>query len=509
MAEGGSRILMIPFNMNSHYLFFSKLAVELARLGDEVSMVVASNNHAPLPRHQQRFHVLTFQSSSSQAYSDSQEMQDSYYQFAMDKSLWNYYDFFKKKFRPTLEEDGRNMVYDQALMTRLREGKFDFAIFDSEPMEYFQVISKHLNIPYATLNIPILPWMIGVPRLPSVTSNFLLAYPPLLTFKERLLSFCFDMFLFLIATYTPVKAEWKKEAMDKFQVEVHSATVFHQNASLTLYLEDSVVSFPQANMPYSISVGDIVLATQTSPLPQDLALFVQQGPTILVSFGSFIYHLPAVQTDKFCSAFAAAKEFNFVWKFKNASVCGDSLHNLLVRPWLPQNDLLARATGFISHGGFNSVMESIYHATPLIIFPLAVDQHHQASMAEVKGFGIQMDLADWSVEKLLSNIGDLSTGTYKEAASRHSAILKHRQLPAARKVSHAVEHVVKFGSDHLKNPSKHLYWFQTFMFDVLLFGLLLVCLFVTLLLLVVRFLFRKCFSSAKAEVKQNKKGKVA
>ena len=414
-------------------------------------------------------------------------------------------------------QEGHELLYNKEFMEILKSEKFDFVILDFDPLPYTQAIVKILNKPYAFLSIPLFSWCNGIPRFPSATASVFLAYKSPLSFTQRLKSLFFDIIYFHFASILPTE-EWKKQIHDDFNVQTTSNTDFVKNASLQMYLEDPSVSYAEAHMPYSFSVGDIMIAEEASPLPQDLALFVQQRPTILVSFGSFIYQLPAVQTDKFCSAFAAAKEFNFVWKFKNASVCGDSLHNLLVRPWLPQNDLLARATGFISHGGFNSVMESISFEVPLILFPLTSDQHHQASMAEVKGFGIQMDLADWSVKELLSNIGDLSTGVYKEAASRHSAILRHRQLPAARKVSHAVEHVVKFGSNHLKNPSRHLYWFQTFMFDVLLFGLLLVCLFVTLLLVclfvtlllfVVRFFFKKCFLSAKAEVKQNKKRKVA
>ena len=44
--------------------------------------------------------------------------------------------------------------------------------------------------------------------------------------------------------------------------------------------------------------------------------------------------------------------------------------------WIPQNDLLAdsRVKMFISLGGFNSVMESVYHSKHLIIFPLGYDQ---------------------------------------------------------------------------------------------------------------------------------------
>ena len=54
--------------------------------------------------------------------------------------------------------------------------------------------------------------------------------------------------------------------------------------------------------------------------------------------------------------------------------------------WVPQNDLLAdpRVRLFVSHGGLNSVVESVYHAKPLLVFPLVWDQPLNAATAADK-----------------------------------------------------------------------------------------------------------------------------
>ena len=55
--------------------------------------------------------------------------------------------------------------------------------------------------------------------------------------------------------------------------------------------------------------------------------------------------------------------------------------------WIPQNDLLAndRVQLFITHGGFNSLIEAVYHAKPVIMFPIALDQPNNAATAQAKG----------------------------------------------------------------------------------------------------------------------------
>ncbi|KAJ4822454.1 hypothetical protein Tsubulata_007013 [Turnera subulata] len=57
---------------------------------------------------------------------------------------------------------------------------------------------------------------------------------------------------------------------------------------------------------------------------------------------------------------------------------------LLVSEWAPQLNILShRATStFLSHCGWNSVMESLSNAVPLIAWPLIADQHFNAKMLE-------------------------------------------------------------------------------------------------------------------------------
>ena len=54
--------------------------------------------------------------------------------------------------------------------------------------------------------------------------------------------------------------------------------------------------------------------------------------------------------------------------------------NILVMPWIPQNDLLAHPATrlFITHCGISSTYETAIHGVPVIAVPFSIDQPSNA-----------------------------------------------------------------------------------------------------------------------------------
>lgn len=48
--------------------------------------------------------------------------------------------------------------------------------------------------------------------------------------------------------------------------------------------------------------------------------------------------------------------------------------DFFVSSWLPQNDILGdkRVAAFVTHGGLNSVLETLYHGTPAVGVPFVI-----------------------------------------------------------------------------------------------------------------------------------------
>lgn len=62
--------------------------------------------------------------------------------------------------------------------------------------------------------------------------------------------------------------------------------------------------------------------------------------------------------------------------------------DFLVRRWVPQLDLLQRATAFVTHGGMNSVHEGLYFNVPLVVFPQTREQAIVGRQVQRHGVGL-------------------------------------------------------------------------------------------------------------------------
>ncbi len=111
---------------------------------------------------------------------------------------------------------------------------------------------------------------------------------------------------------------------------------------------------------------------------------------------------------------------------------GPMPENLIVRPVLPQIEILRRSAAFLTHGGMNSVQEALYFGVPLVLTPQGADQFWISSRAAELGAGVVLHTDGLeagsirtSVEKVLCESG------FREAAACVGSSLReaggHRQ----------------------------------------------------------------------------------
>jgi len=353
------------------------------------------------------------------------------------------------------------------LMNQIRKAGYDFAIMDIiGGISCYYTIPYSLGIPYATMSVGLSsPYLFRVPRLSP--------FPNFVSFGDRP-SFLDRLMAFIVELIDPGFLADNKYFMEKYVPDrPHLDTVeLFRRQSLWFILEDLLVDYALPQMPNTVAVGDIMAGVKQRPLSNEIQEFVSRAKrgVILASFGSFCDFIPPDITQQLCEAFTEVTTrfgLSVIWKLKAEGICRND--NILILPWIPQNDLLAdsRVKLFISHGGFNSLIESIYHSKPLIVFPIGLDQPGNAAAAVSKGFAIRMKLGDFSSESLVSNIHKLITDpTYKRNAILASAIMRDRRDTPAQRVSSKIDHVIKYGDRHLRTGAFELSTFQFMMFDI-------------------------------------------
>ncbi|MEK9169176.1 MAG: macrolide family glycosyltransferase, partial [Patescibacteria group bacterium] len=80
--------------------------------------------------------------------------------------------------------------------------------------------------------------------------------------------------------------------------------------------------------------------------------------------------------------------FMSIGKDIKRSDLGKIPNNFYVDEYLPQLQILKKANLFLTHGGMNSINESLYYGVPMIVFPQMLEQKANAYRIEELGAGI-------------------------------------------------------------------------------------------------------------------------
>ncbi|MCW2937926.1 MAG: hypothetical protein JWN00_911 [Actinomycetia bacterium] len=96
----------------------------------------------------------------------------------------------------------------------------------------------------------------------------------------------------------------------------------------------------------------------------------------------------------------------------------DAPPNVLVRPYVPQLDLLPHLSAVVTHGGHNTVCEALAHGLPLVVAPIRDDQPVIAGQVEAAGAGVTVMFSRVQAPELREAITQVLTGDAHRAAAR-------------------------------------------------------------------------------------------
>ncbi len=113
-------------------------------------------------------------------------------------------------------------------------------------------------------------------------------------------------------------------------------------------------------------------------------------------------------------------------------------------PWLPLQTLLGSAALLVTHGGFNSFKEAIGAGVPMVVVPIAGDQHYSAQRCAMLGIAKVVSPA----ERTSRRVHDAARTVLHDPGYR-TRVRQLRQemaaLPALDSAIHRLEHIAANG----------------------------------------------------------------
>ena len=127
-----------------------------------------------------------------------------------------------------------------------------------------------------------------------------------------------------------------------------------------------------------------------------------------------------------------------------SNVSGESVGaappNFVVQRHVPQLAVLQRTTAFVTHGGMNSVSESLYYGVPVVVIPQMNEQVIVGRRVEELGAGLYVAKKDMTAERLRESVRRL----LDEDRFRRQAVVVGESFQTAGGVARAAEAILAF-----------------------------------------------------------------
>jgi MGT family glycosyltransferase len=164
----------------------------------------------------------------------------------------------------------------------------------------------------------------------------------------------------------------------------------HASPTLNLYLYPEEVDYPRREPlgPTWHNLGASVRATDPDwQLPAELE--GGEEPLVYLSLGSL--GSADVELMRILVAELAEAPYRFIVSKGPQAEEYELAPNMVGAEFLPQTSVLPEVDLVITHGGNNTVTESLFFGKPMVVLPIFWDQHDNAQRIDETGFGVRID----------------------------------------------------------------------------------------------------------------------
>ncbi|XP_037939262.1 UDP-glucosyltransferase 2-like [Teleopsis dalmanni] len=460
-SESANILAIFPFPGPSQYILVLPYLKTLADRGHNVTVINAFPQKKPIPN----FRDISV--------ADIIKLQDEMIEsIQTERNFWQELNYFSD----IVEDIQLNVLNNKEVQTLLKSETetFDLVIVETIRSEVLYGFAAHFNallIGVSSFGTDVeIDELVGNISPSSYIPSVLSEFTDRMSCMERLKNFVNNNLQILHTHFIHIPRQKKLYSKYFPHVKVPLEAV-RNNFSLMLLNQHFSLSFPRPYVPSMIQVGGLHISHKPSPLPPDIADFINGGENgvIYFSMGSNVKskNLPKETIDVLLKVFASLPQ-RVLWKFEDENLAGKP-DNVFINKWFPQPDILAHPNVklFITHGGLLSTMEAIYHAKPVIGLPVFYDQFLNVARAVKTGFGLSADLKKLDTQSLRSKIESiLNDKSYAKKARAISNRYHDQPIKPMDAAIYWTEYVLRHkGAPHMRVAAQDLNVFQLYCLD--------------------------------------------
>jgi len=268
------------------------------------------------------------------------------------------------------------------------------------------------------------PWGCMVARilnLPAITS---LALSPIASPPPREMLKLLPIFLPVMFRDIGKGLEASKRA--KALTKKYHLPPYRMMVDIMSNMGDLAISYTSREFqPFAETVADSVRFvgwTLNEPAPNDSFSFERVGGRRLIYVSLGTLNNEDVSFFRTCiEAFAGSENFVIMTTGNRIppETFGALPENIAIDRWVPQVEILKRAALFISHGGLNSIHDSLYLGVPMLLVPQQPEQTINAMRVAELGAGLVLKKSQLSAQAIREHTARLlADGRFKLAATK-------------------------------------------------------------------------------------------
>ncbi|XP_001659549.2 UDP-glucuronosyltransferase 2C1 [Aedes aegypti] len=457
------RILSINVSPSrSHIIVQEALVKELARRGHHVTMVSPYPLQTPLDNYR---HITV---------SIPDWRKGTMKNLMQDQSPWAMVKTFPEMNRLALEA-ANNSIHHPEVQRIIKEEKFDLLMVGLLA-DFLLGVSNWIGAPTVVVNpnvaMAIVNEMVGNPSPLATVPNAMRGMTSPMNFIGRMKNLFITSMEYAFGWYMKHTSEqYYNSNFPRGQFPSYDEV--RRNVSLVLINQHFSKTSPRPYVQSMVEVGGLQVKQTADPLPEDLQKWTDEAEDgfILFSLGTNLLSssIPKDKLDALINTFARLKQ-RVIWKWDTEHMPNKPA-NILLKKWLPQNDLLAHKNCrlFVMHGGLGGVAEAQFHGVPLLGMPFFGDQQANTLAVEKEGWAVIVQFSDLTEATFSTAVNEILTNSsYTERAKQLSNLYRDRPQSAMDTAVFWTEYVIRHkGAQHMRYPGVDLNFFQTQMLDVI------------------------------------------